>query len=234
MLLGREELTAGEGYVLGPVKLLFDERDLPDHAAIEARIRAARRLGRPVAAHCVTLTELLFYLSALESAGGARPGDRVEHGGVIPAGLVPELARAGLTIVTNPAFIHDRGDRYLAEVDAGDWPDLYRLGSLLQAGIPVAAGSDGPYGALDPLVSLRAAMTRRTRAGAVIAPGESVSLRAALGLYLGTAGQPARPRWCLSPGDPADLCLIDGIDQADRMRVTATFIGGQICWLAER
>jgi predicted amidohydrolase YtcJ len=234
MILGREELPASECYAVGPVKIVFDERDLPGHEAVESRIRAARRLCRPVAAHCVTLTELLFFLSALEASGGACPGDRIEHGGIIPASLLPELARTGLTIVTNPAFIHDRGDRYLREVDAEELADLYRLGSLSRAGIPVAAGSDGPYGALDPLVSVRAALTRRTSAGTVIGPAESISFRAALGLYLGSAGKPARPRWCLLPGDPADLCLIDGITEPDRMRVTATVIGGRIHWLADR
>jgi predicted amidohydrolase YtcJ len=234
VILGREELTPGECYVLGAVKILLDERDLPDHKVIESRIRAARQLNRSVAAHCVTLTELLFYLSTLEAAGGARPGDRIEHGGIIPADLLSELTRTGLTIVTNPAFIHDRGDRYLREVDAEEWGDLYRLGSLLRAKISMAAGSDGPYGALDPLVSLRAAMTRRTRAGAVVGPAESVSFRAAFGLYLGSADQPARPRWCLPPGDLADLCLIDGINDPDGMRVTATLIDGRVHWLADR
>jgi predicted amidohydrolase YtcJ len=234
MILGREELTPGEFYVLGPVKILIDERDLPDHEAIESRIRVARRLNRPVAAHCVTLTELLFYLSTLEAAGGACPGDRIEHGGIIPANLLPELTRTGLTIVTNPAFIHDRGDRYLREIDPAEWADLYRLGSLLRAEIPVAAGSDGPYGALDPLVSVRAAMTRRTSAGGVVGPAECVSCRAALGLYFGAANQPARPRRCLPPDDLADLCLIESINHPDRMRVTATLIGGRIHWLADR
>jgi predicted amidohydrolase YtcJ len=234
MLMGREDLPAIVDCILGPVKILFDERDLPDSEVVASRIRAARRLKRSVAAHCVTLTELLYYLSALEAAGGACPGDRVEHGGMIPAELLPDLARSGLTVVSNPAFIHDRGNRYLKEIDAGEWADLYRLGSLLRAGIPVAAGSDGPYGALDPLVSLRAAMTRRTRAGTTIGPDERVSLEAALSLYLGTPEQPARPRWCLSPGDLADLCLIEHIDHPDRRRVMATLISGEIHWLADR
>jgi predicted amidohydrolase YtcJ len=233
-ILGREELPPGEGYALGPVKIVFDERDLPEHEAIESRIRTARRLDRPVAAHCVTLTELLFYLSTLEAAGGACPGDRIEHGGIIPANLLPELARTGLIVVTNPGFIHGRGDRYLKEIDAEEWGDLYRLGSLLRADISVAAGSDGPYGALDPLASVRAAMTRRTSAGTDVGPAEIVSFRAALGLYLGSADQPARPRWRLRPDDPADLCLVDGINHPDRMRVTATLIGGRLHWLADR
>ncbi len=234
MLLGREDLPPGDCYLVGAVKILFDERGLPDHEAVIARIQAARQLNRPVAAHCVTLTELLFYLSALEAAGGARGGDRVEHGGLIPAELLPELKQSGLTVVSNPAFIHDRGDRYLSEIDPEEWSDLYRLGSLSRAGIPVAAGSDGPYGSLDPLVSLRVAMTRRTRAGATVGAAEAISLQAALGLYLGTPHEPAQSRWCLSPGDVADLCLIEGVDDLDRIRVSATLIGGRIHWSADR
>jgi hypothetical protein len=33
----------------------------------------------------VTEAELVFFLAALEAAGGAQDGDRIEHGSLIPA-----------------------------------------------------------------------------------------------------------------------------------------------------
>src|SRR3546814_4458235 len=94
------DLSAGEGYALGPVKLLLDEADLPPVETVAARIAAARSLGRNVAAHCVTLGELLFYLEALAQAGGSQPGDRIEHGAMIAESLIGDIAAAGLTVVT--------------------------------------------------------------------------------------------------------------------------------------
>ena len=109
-LMGSEALVEGDGFVRGPLKLLIDERDPPDIDALAARILIARAQGRAVAAHCVTETELALFLAGLTEAGGARAGDRIEHGGIISGQAIGVIAERGLTVVTNPAFIHDRGD----------------------------------------------------------------------------------------------------------------------------
>lgn len=95
VLMGAETLAAGPGYTLGAVKLLLDENDLPPIAETATRIAAARSAGRSVAAHCVTLGELVFYLEALALAGGAKPGDRIEHGGIIPQSLIADSPQRG-------------------------------------------------------------------------------------------------------------------------------------------
>lgn len=222
VIMGTEDLPAGPGYSLGPVKLLLDENDLPPVEATAARIAAARRLDRNVAAHCVTLGELLFYLEALRHAGGPRPGDRIEHGAAIPESLIADIAAAGLTVVTQPNFIHDRGDRYLSQLDADELGDLYRLGSLQRQGIRVLAGSDAPYGDADPWVAIRAATDRRARGGAVIGASEAISRAAALDLYR------AYP---MAPGAPANLVVFAWPHEpGGRANVRLTLVGGQILW----
>lgn len=227
-LMGGPALLPGKGYKVGAVKIAFDERDLPSVDQVAGHIAAARAVGRPVAAHCVTLAELAVYLTALDQAGGAAQGDRIEHGGIIPAGLIAAIAARGLTVVTQPAFIHDRGDRYRRTVDPDEMDDLYRLRSLADAGIALAAGSDAPYGSLEPLVAVRAAMTRRTRTGSIIGGAEALGQRAALGLYLGTPDNPGRPSWRVPVGQDADLCLLSG--SAPEMQVSATLVGGHLHW----
>jgi predicted amidohydrolase YtcJ len=229
MVMGCEELQSG------PLKLLFDERDLPDTGWIAARIASARSQGRAVAAHCVTAGELLVYLAALEAAGGARPGDRIEHGGEIPVGLISDIARLGLTVITQPGFIHDRGDRYLRDIDADVQSDLWRLGSLLRAGVKVAAGSDAPYGSADPWLAIRAAGDRRTAGGSMIGANEAIAARDALNLYLGSFKDPGGPIRMIAPGQAADLCLLasgwqDGPDDP----VRATLIGGNLAYYQAR
>lgn len=222
ILMGSEALGAGDGYALGPVKLLFDESDLPPVAAIASRIAAARALGRNVAAHCVTLGELVVYLEALTHGGGAQAGDRIEHGSVIPASLIPDIMAAGLIVVTQPNFIHDRGDRYRTELDAGELEDLYRLGSLLDSGVAVLGGSDAPYGDPNPWIALRAATGRRTRGGTIIGASEAIDRAKALSLY-----QP-QP---LAAGSPADLILYDWPEDPGALGTVAlTVIGGGIAW----
>ena len=216
--------------VVGPVKMVLDDRALPDFDAAREGVRRARSWGRPVAAHCVTAAELAFFL-ALLADDGPRRGDRVEHGGVITQPSAAAIAEMGLTVVTQPAFISAKGDRYLAEVDAADQPWLYPCGSLLGAGIKVAASSDAPYGPADPWTALVAATTRRTRGGFVIGPGERIAPTRALALYQGEAANPGGPPRRVAVGAAADLCLLHGslaaaLAEPDAARVRATFIGG--------
>ncbi|WP_171955411.1 MULTISPECIES: amidohydrolase family protein [unclassified Novosphingobium] len=226
ILMGSEALGPGEGYALGALKLLIDERDPPEITALAARIGEGRRQQRAVAAHCVTEAELALFLAALEAAGGARPGDRIEHGGLIPETFVPVIAAAGLTVVTNPAFIHDRGDRYLEAVAAAQHGDLYPAARLARAGIALLGGSDAPYAAADPWLAMRSARDRRTARGVPLGPDERLEPLAALRLYCGGA---------IAPGAPADLILCEGAMAdvladltADRLRMS--IVGGKIAF----
>ena len=146
----------------GPVKIIVPDHDLPALDDLADRVVAAHALGRGVAVHVVTREALVLTMAALAVAGH-HPGDRLEHLAIAPPDLLDQLRSDGLRVVTQPGFLADRGDRYLAEVDPADRDDLYRFGSLLAAGITVTASSDAPYGPLDPWLVLRAARDRVSR-----------------------------------------------------------------------
>jgi predicted amidohydrolase YtcJ len=109
-------------------------------------------------------------------------------------------------------------------------PDLWRLRSLLDADIKVAAGSDAPFGGADPWQAAVAA-ARRPRFSRT---DEAVSPALALSLFFGNAAAPATPRQ-IAPGHPADLALLR-ISPAEALRaldagevtglVAATMIAG--------
>ena len=219
-------------FKVGPVKLLLDDADLPDFEATLDVARAARRQGRALAVHCVTEGELAFAL-ALWSTAGALPGDRIEHGGIIHPEAAAEVAALGLTVVTQPHFIRERGDRYLATIDPRDLTALYPCASLLRAGVRVAAGSDAPYGSADPWLAIEAATQRTTRAGAPLGPAERITARRALGLYLGAAAAPGGPERRVEVGAAADLCLLDAplrevLAAPNSERVLATLVDGAV------
>ncbi|MBK9009682.1 amidohydrolase family protein [Novosphingobium sp.] len=225
-LMGSEELAAGEGYTLGPLKLAFDERDPPPLEDLAARIGAARVAGRAVAAHCVTEAELALYLAALDLAGGARTGDRIEHGGLIPAAFVPVIAAAGLIVCTNPAFIHDRGERYRETLGVARGEELYPAASLAAAGIALLGGSDAPYACADPWLAMRSAVVRQTAGGAVLGAGQRLAPMTALKLYC---------RGKIAPGATADLILCEGtladvLADLTAERLRLTLIGGRVAF----
>jgi predicted amidohydrolase YtcJ len=222
---------ADGAYAVGPVKVLLDDHALPPLDEFTEKIATARRWGRGVAVHCVTAAELALTLAAFETAG-ARPGDRIEHGGVIPEAAIGQIRILGLTVVTQPAFVRERGDRYLAEVDPAEQPDLYRCASLRAAGVPVAASSDAPYATPDPWIGVAAAVSRNTRGGQVLGGGERIGPAEALAMYLGAAASPAAPRRVVVGAD-ADLCLLAApiqtvLSEPSADLVAATVIAGRV------
>ena len=221
-------------FALGPKKVLLDEHDLPPIDDFARWIDEAHAARRTVAVHCVTAAELALTLAAFEAAG-ARAGDRIEHGGMIPKAAIAQLRALGLTVVTQPIFIRDRGDRYEAEVPVSEQVDLYRCASLMAAGVPIAGSSDAPYGAADPWAAMATAIDRRTKAGRTIAPAERIDPRAALGLYLGDPADPGGPPRRLAVGAPADLCLLklplaEALQAPSAGLVAATFVAGEKVW----
>jgi predicted amidohydrolase YtcJ len=200
-LMGSEDLPRSTLFTSGPLKLLYDENALPPLDTVTPRIHDARAQGRSVAAHCVTLSELLFFLAALDEAGGPRAGDRIEHGSVIPRSLLADIAKSGVKIVTQPDFVRTRGDRYIKTIESYELPDLYRLKSLKDAGIDVAAGSDAPYGSMNPWSAIHSAIHRTTSGGKSFGKSEALSASEALSLFVHSRQ--------IESGMPADLCLLD-------------------------
>ena len=212
---------------VGPVKILLDDAALPSLDDLTRRVTVAHASGRGVAVHCVTTVQLVLALAA-----GLRPGDRIEHGSVIPDDVLPLVAGAGVIVVTQPGLVRTRGDRYLHEVEADERAVLYRLASLRRAGIPVAMGTDAPYGPADPWVHVAAALDRRTAQGVVVGVDEAVDFDTALGLLQRDPLAPAGPRVAVGLGAAGDLCVLDtdwGAAAADpaAVAVHSTWIRGR-------
>src|SRR4029434_3852455 len=132
------------------LKVLLDEAALPPLDHLVGQIGRAHAAGRGVAFHCVTRTELVFALAALETAGSRR--DRIEHAAQVPDAVLRLLAKLRPTIVTQPGFVHAHGDRYRRDIASCEHDELYRYAALLRAGVPVAPSSDAPYGPANPWI----------------------------------------------------------------------------------
>jgi predicted amidohydrolase YtcJ len=212
---------------LGPVKILLDDATLPPFDDLADGMRAAHAAGRPVAVHCVTRVQLVLTLAALDAAGRL-PGDRIEHAAVVPAESLPDLR--GLTVVTQPHFVAERGEQYAREVPPEDQPDLWRLRSLAAACVAVAGGTDAPFGGEDVWHVMRAAVRRPP----LFRLEEAVSPARALRLFLGEPAAPGRQRQ-VARGQPADLVLLragpmEVLDSLTPDLVAATFVGGKVIY----
>ncbi|MHA7651197.1 amidohydrolase family protein [Mycobacterium sp. ML4] len=227
------EFRPGVRVLVPGKKILHDDR--LDLEALTQWIGDRHRLGQPVAVHCVTAAQLLVTIAALRAAG-SHPFDRIEHAAVVADDDLVDLAELGVTVVTQPNFIAERGDQYLDEVSADERHQLWRVASLLAANIPVALSTDMPFGDGDPWAAMRAAVSRTTPSGAVLNSSECVSPRTALTMFLGWSDRPDRPR-TVEIGEPGDLCVLSEppavvLAELDAALVAATLIKGELVYFA--
>lgn len=230
--------------LLAPRKMILQDDHL-DLDALTDWIAYHHGVGNPVAVHCVTAAQLVVTIAALRAAG-SHPLDRIEHAAMVPEENLADLAElaagssasgpGGLTVVTQPNFVAERGDQYLADVPAAEHDQLWRVASLLRMKVPVALSTDMPFGHYDPWAAMRAALYRTTPSGAVLNPSEAVSAREALTMFLGWSDRPGRPR-TVEIGEPGDLCVLSEppatvLAELDAGLVTATVIGGELVYFA--
>ena len=233
VLLGVDDPAAVADFArVGPVKIVIDEVTGLDPDALAHVISAHHFKGRAVAIHAVSRAETVTAVTALALAG-PHPGDRIEHGSVLPDDLDAILASGAVTVVIQPGLVGERGDHYLSSVDRVDLPFLHRAASLQSAGIAVAIGSDAPVTSADPWVTIATATTRRTRSGNIIGESERVDARTALGWYLSDPLDPGGSPRRVMCGSAADLCLLDApLDEVlaapDAAHVRMTWVGGRL------
>ena len=212
----------------------------PSYADLSHAIAAAHQQGFPVAIHAVEAAAVHAAATALAANPAPALRDRIEHASECPPATLDALRKANPVIVSQPNFIHESGDRYIAELgEQSRW--LYRFRSLAKSGITLAASSDAPVTHPDSLASIRAAITRRAASGEILEPAERVSVARALAMHTSGAAYAAcqeNDRGAIAPGMRADLIALNHDpttlppDRLSDLRVTMTVIGGNIAWQA--
>ncbi|MGW0197522.1 amidohydrolase family protein, partial [Nonomuraea sp. NPDC003201] len=216
----------------GPWKVVIRDDALPGLDELVQEIAYAHLTGRPVALHCLSVEALYLALAALEEAD-ALEGDRIEHAALVPAWCLNRLRTLGLRVVTQPAFLADRGEDMLRGTPPDEHEDLYRYAGLLRAGIPVLPSSDAPYGPADPWRAMAAARDRTTETGRCAQPAERVEVAIALSGYLAPSHLPSSRAAPLGAGADADVVLLEGdlrdvLAEPGAARVRLTVAGGRM------
>ena len=203
---------------LGPVKIVLTATTgalHPQPEELAQMVVRAHAVGFPVAIHAVEAEAVEAAAQAIAAARRLRPipfVDRIEHCSECPPDVLQQVRRAGVAVSTQPAFVHHRGDKYLAEVAPEVQPWLYAMRSLLDAGVPTAAGSDAPVVDPNPMVGVGAAVTRASRNGRLVAPGQAVTPIEALSAYTLWAARASglgRVTGSIEVGKLADFALLD-------------------------
>jgi predicted amidohydrolase YtcJ len=212
---------------LGHVKIIAESYS---HDELAEAVVIAHAHAWPVAVHVLDIESLDATLSALRASPPPRGSiDRIEHLALSLPEQLDELAALGAAVVTQPCFLVQRSAKYRRELTEVEREWLYRVRSLLDRGILVAASSDAPVTRSAPLQAMWAACTRgvHDRPAGHRDP-EAVAPIDALELVTGSAARVGAER--LLPGVEEDFVVLD----ADPLRlgrhppkVLSTFIEGR-------
>ena len=182
-------------------------------------------------------------LDAIEELSGDYDGDRrwrIEHAQVVDMGEIARFGRHGTIASMQPQ--HQPSDRLMAEARLGPQrlAGAYAWRSMLEAGAPLAFGSDAPVELPLPFAGLAAAISRTGPDGQPFGgwqPQETISREQALAAYTAGAAYAgfAEQRFGqLAQGQRADFVVIDrdplmaaNPEEIRATRVLQTWIGGR-------
>lgn len=154
---------------VGPAKVLLPADE------IAAAVEDAHERDWPVAVHVMDVDDLAAALGVVGT------DDRLEHVALCLPEQVDAIARTGATVVTQPSFLVHRRTKYLEQLTRTEREWLYRVRSLLDAGVTVHLSSDAPVVPADPDEIARAAVERELN------PSEAVDVDTAYALLAPTS-----------------------------------------------
>jgi predicted amidohydrolase YtcJ len=212
-----------------------------DAAELTATIVAAHRAGWRVAAHAVGDRAIDVALDAFETADAKYPGQdprhRIEHFAAARPDQVMRAAERGVVAVPQGRFSTELGDGMMAAVGPQRHSWLYRLRSLLAAGMVLPGSSDRPVAAGAPLLGIHDMVNRRAASGAPFNADEAVTIEQALRAYTygsAYASKAEHLKGTIEPGKLADFVVLSedptavSPDRIAGLQVLATVVGGEI------
>jgi predicted amidohydrolase YtcJ len=120
------------------------------------------------------------FARAPERRAGALPR-RMEHCGLIPVDLLPELARLGVSPSFHINHLYYYGDALADSILGAARADrLLPVRSAFELGLSPTLHADSPMFPAEPLSLVRTAVTRRTRSGRSIGADEAISIEQGL------------------------------------------------------
>ena len=180
------------------------ELDFPEKE-MEAMLRESLQNDDQLIVHAVGDQATELFLDAMDATGGPRTWSdrrvRIEHGDGIMPELIPRVKRMGLIVVENPNHLALR-ELFVKRFGVERADQMQPMRSLLDAGIPLALGSDGPN---NPYLNIMLASIYPGK------PREAITREQAVIAYTLTAAYSEfaeKDKGSLEPGKFADLAVL--------------------------
>lgn len=213
---------------------------LTEPGELRIRIQAIAEAGFQPCIHAIgdaACAEVLSAYASLPRIRALRP--RVEHLQLLRARDVPLLRACGAVASMQPT--HATSDALWAEARLGRGTErqkgAYAWRQALDAGAPLAFGSDFPIESIDPRVGLRSAVARRAANGQAWMPEQRLTRDEALRAFSAGAAYAEHAedrRGMIREGYDADLTVFDrdvlevAVDELPEVGISATVVGGVV------
>ncbi|TSD40274.1 amidohydrolase [Rhodococcus sp. KBS0724] len=215
----------------------FDPKELRD------MIVGAHESGWSVAAHAIGDAAIDHVMDAVDKAQRRTPRPnvrhRIEHFALTTDHQIARAASLGLIAVPQGTFISDFGDGMMDAVEPKLAPLIYRMKSLLNAGMILPGSTDAPVSDGNPLVSIHDMVNRTTASGRVLGPDERLTVEEAVRAYTygsAYAVDQENDKGTLRTGQLGDLVVLSDdlfevqVEKIRDVTVGATVIGGEVVY----
>lgn len=207
--------------------MIFPKRELA------AMLEESRRNNDQLMLHVTGYPAPKAMLDAMQNAGGkkvwATRRVRFEHGDGLYPDLIPQVKELGIVVMREPSHLVIK--YFAPQLFAGAGMEKSQpLRSLLQAGIPVAFGSDGP---VNPYLNILFATTHPDR------PSEAITREQAVIAYTATSAYAEfaeKSKGTLEPGKLADLAVLSQdiftvpTQELPKTESILTLVGGKVVY----
>lgn len=204
-----------------------------------AKISAAYSEGNDVCIHVIGDAAVEQVLNCIEKIYNPNSTQQIQliHGTLIPKDLIEKMAKFPVTVDSQPMFLPNMAlfgtDRVGA--DRARWFFPYK--SLMDAGIKVTGGDDGPIANPNPFFAIRETVTREGSfgSGKQFYPEECLSVYEALSMYTKNAAWNMREeniKGTLEKDKLADFAVLDKdifrvkAEEISTIKVLSTYLGG--------
>ncbi len=197
---------------------------------ISKMVRESLRFKQQILFHCAGDRTAEVVFDALETVGNGKidwlqKRVRIEHGDGVIGDLIPRAVKLGVIIVQNPTHFAQIGDM---DNRPESLKNLAPLRSLIEAGIPVAIGSDGP---MNPFLNIMLASIHPARPSEAINREQAVKAYTFYSAYAEFAEQ---EKGSLTKGKLADLTVLSQdiftapVPELPKTQSVLTIVGGKI------
>ncbi|MFX0077481.1 MAG: amidohydrolase [Candidatus Hermodarchaeota archaeon] len=199
------------------------------------RMKKAHNLGLQIAVHAIgdKANKLLvdLYQKLLEEHPRENHRHRIEHASILTTDVIKGIKKLGLIASCQPTFILSEFDWLEKRLGKERCKITYPFKSLIDAGIVIASGSDGPVEDPNPVFGLHAMVNREG-----FVPDEVISIEEALKTYTINGAYAAFEedvKGSIEEGKLADFVILDKNpleipkDKIKQIQVVETIIRGE-------